>query len=471
MTERRVEQAEAGPQPSQGPGASLKRAVGGGLAMRLGLIGLLCALAQVPLWSVEDLVRERTSGRNEAVAEVVRGWGGSRFFNLPYLELPVRVTQDVGGTPQSVWRYFGLVAERADITLDLDPELRRRGLFDVVVHRSVFDFGGDFAVPDTAAIAAAFGAAASDIVVDWQHARLVLDIEAPQALEGEVLVTQGETTQAMAPQQEQSGLTGPGSALRLTAPVIVRPGHPARVSLALAARGSGNTMIVPGAMQTDVLMTSSWPSPSFLGARLPVQRDVGDDGFGARWSQAGSLLGLAPWSITTAPGTTQAARSAAFGVRLIEPVDTYRMVERAVKYGMLFVVTTFFVYVMFEVTGGVAVHIVHYGLVGLALCLFYLLLLSLAEVWGFAAAYLASVLAVLAQTGLFTRAVAGGWKRMATFVAVLGGCYAWLYVLLDMQELALLGGALGLFVLLSVAMYVLRRLGGPMRTATGTGRQ
>ena len=127
---------------------------------------------------------------------------------------------------------------------------------------------------------------------------------------------------------------------------------------------------------------------------------------------------------------------------------------------MLFVVTTFFVYVMFEATGGVAVHIVHYGLVALALCLFYLLLLSLAEIWGFGPAYLASALAVLAQTGLFTRAIAGGWRRMATFVAVLGATYGWLYVLLDMQDFALLGGSLGLFVLLSVAMYVLRRLGG-----------
>ena len=119
------------------------------------------------------------------------------------------------------------------------------------------------------------------------------------------------------------------------------------------------------------------------------------------------------------------------------------MVERAVKYGMLFVVTTFFVYVMFEATGGVAVHIVHYGLVALALCLFYLLLLSLAEVWGFGPAYLASCIAVLAQTGLFTRAIAGAWRRMATFVAVLGAAYAWLYVLLDMQDFALLGGSLG----------------------------
>ena len=446
---------------ADGQGGTAKRFARSGLALRLGLIALLCALAQVPLWSVEDLVRERMAGREQAVGEVERGWGGSRLFYLPYLELPVRLTTTTqDGTRQSTMRYFGLIAERVDIALHMEPELRRRGLFDVVLYRSGLDLDGGFAVPDTATIAEAFGVAASDIAVAWQDARLVLDVDAPQALEGDVLISQGEATRAMMPQRERSGLSGPRDSVRLTAPVAVRPGSLARFSLAMVARGSHDTMIVPGAGQVEVAMSSPWASPSFLGARLPLQRDVGDDGFQARWSQGGGILALAPWSVEASPSTALAARDAAFGARLIQPVDTYRMVERAVKYGMLFVVTTFFVYFMFEVTGGVAVHVVHYGLVALALCLFYLLLLSLAEVWGFGPAYLASGLAVLAQTGLFTRAVAGGWRRTATFVAVLGGCYAWLYVLLDMQDFALLGGALGLFVLLSVAMYVLRRLGG-----------
>ena len=468
MTEREPEAAEL--RVAGGPAGPLKRFAGGGLALRLGLIALLCILAQLPLWSVEGLVQERMAGRADAVAEVERGWGGSRFFYLPYLELPVRIaTTAADGTRQFSTRYFGLLAERADIELHMEPELRRRGLFDVVLYRSGLDLDGGFAVPDTATIAAAFDAAPADIAVAWQEARLVLDVDAPQALEGEVLFSQDEATQAMVPLREMNGLSGPRGSIRLTAPMAVHPGTLARISLAMVARGSHDTMIVPGAGQVEVAMSSPWASPSFLGARLPVQRDVAADGFQARWNQGGGILALAPWSVEASPSSVLAARDAAFGVRLIQPVDTYRMVERAVKYGMLFVVTTFFVYVMFEVTGGVAVHIVHYGLVGLALCLFYLLLLSLAEIWGFAMAYLASVLAVLAQTGLFTRAIAGGWRRMATFVAVLGGCYAWLYVLLDMQDLALLGGALGLFVLLSVAMYVLRRLGGPMPHAALAG--
>lgn len=261
------------------------------------------------------------------------------------------------------------------------------------------------------------------------------------------------------------GLRAPAATARLVTPVEVRPGTLLRFGLTMTARGSGQTMIVPGAGQIDVDMSSPWASPSFVGARLPVQREVGEHGFDARWSQSGGILAVAPWSTGSLPVAVSAARDAAFGVRLLTPVDTYRMVERAMKYGMLFVVTTFFVYVMFEATGGVAVHIVHYGLVALALCLFYLLLLSLAEIWGFGVAYLASCLAVLVQTGLFTRAIAGGWRRMVTFVAVLGACYGWLYVLLDMQDFALLGGALGLFALLSVAMYVLRRLGRPINAA------
>lgn len=443
-------------------GGCLERVGRGSFGTRLCLIALLCALAQIPLWLVGGLVQERMAGREQATADVERGWGGARTFYLPYLDIPVTVFETArDGKRRASPRHFGLVAERAELDLHMEPELRRRGLFDIVLYRSGFDLNGGFAVPGAAEIAHAFGVPVGDIVVDWAGARLVLDVAAPQSLEGDVMVAQGERTQVMTVERDPSGLSGPGGTVRLVAPVAVQPGALARLTLAMVARGSQDIMIVPGARQIEVAMSSPWASPSFLGARLPVQRDVTPAGFQARWSQAGSNLAVAAWSVLSSPTATAAARDAAFGLRLLEPVDTYRMVERAVKYGMLFVVTTFFVYVMFEATGGVAVHIVHYGLVALALCLFYLLLLSLAEVWGFGQAYLASCIAVLAQTGLFTRAIAGGWRRMATFVAVLGAAYAWLYVLLDMQDFALLGGSLGLFILLSVAMYVLRRLGAP----------
>jgi len=440
----------------------LERIGRGGFATRLVLIAVLCGLAQIPLWSVADLVQERMAGREQAVGEVERGWGGSRQFYLPYLDLPVTVTSTAHDSSRVPGRrHFGLIAERAELDLHMEPELRRRGLFDVVLYRSGFDFKGGYAVPTAAEVAEAFGVAVGDIVIDWQGAQLVLDVAAPQSLEGDVTITQGTDARVMTLEPSHTGLNGPRDTARLVAPVDVQPGMLARFSLAMVARGSHDTMIVPGAGQIEVALSSPWASPSFLGARLPVQRDVTDAGFQARWSQAGSNLAVPAWSIVGSPSSAAAARDAEFGLRLLQPVDTYRMVERAVKYGMLFVVTTFFVYVMFEATGGVAVHIVHYGLVALALCLFYLLLLSLAEVWGFGPAYLASCIAVLAQTGLFTRAIAGGWRRMMAFVGVLGAAYGWLYVLLDMQDFALLGGALGLFVLLSVAMYVLRRLGSP----------
>lgn len=445
----------------RGPG--LPEAFRGGFTWRLALIALLCLAAQIPLWSVSDLVAERMGSREHAIAEVEAGWGGARRILLPYLEIPVDVIETRGdGTERRTAMYIGLVADHAGLDLRLEPEVRRRGLFDVVLYRTGVTIDGSFRVPDAAEIAGLM--ARSRVVPRYDEARLVLDMDAAHALEGEVRLDLGDGQAVMAVDQGRIGLEAPAGTIRLVAPVDAQPGRTLRPAIAFVARGSDDLRVVPAATSLDVVARAPWPTPSFLGSRLPVYRDVGEQGFSARWTLSGGNLGVRRASTSSSPAVSDAATDATFGLRLLQPVDTYRMVERAVKYGLLFVVTTFLVYVMFEATGGVAVHIVHYGLVALALCLFYLLLLSLAEIWGFGPAYLVSAGAVLLQTGLFTRAIAGGWRRMATFVAVLGAAYAWLYVLLDLQDMALLGGALGLFVLLSVAMYVLRGLGrgGPV---------
>jgi len=224
--------------------------------------------------------------------------------------------------------------------------------------------------------------------------------------------------------------------------------------------GSRHLGIVPSAGTTTATLRSPWTAPSFDGAFLPANADIGVDGFSAQWAVSDYARGFPlAWSSGDTPRLKEAISQSAFGVQLIKEVGLYRKTHRAVKYGLLFFAATFLTFLILEVSTGAKLHVLHYGLVGAALCIFYVLLLSLSEVIGFPAAYAASAAAVVAQTSVFTWSVTRLPSAALVFAAVLAGVYAYLYVLLDLEDLALLGGALGLFVLLSAAMYALRGIG------------
>jgi inner membrane protein len=150
--------------------------------------------------------------------------------------------------------------------------------------------------------------------------------------------------------------------------------------------------------------------------------------------------------------------AAVFGVRLLSPVDAYRTTERAVKYQLLFVGLTFVVIFLFELVGGLRVHPVQYLLVGLALCLFYLLLLSLAEHVGFLVAYATASSAVVVLVSCYARAVLGSRGRGGWIGGLVTALYLYLYVLLQIQDYALLVGSIGFFLALAVVMFVTRRV-------------
>lgn len=219
-------------------------------------------------------------------------------------------------------------------------------------------------------------------------------------------------------------------------------------------------MIAPVGRQTDLSVAAPWPDPSFIGAFLPSRSAITEEGFDAQWSV--SYFGRSyPQSwLSSAEGDAPflAMPESTFGVRLYQTVDTYQQVERSAKYGMLFVVFTFTALFLFEVTRGRRVHIIQYGLVGLALCIFYLLLLSFAERFGFGPAYALGTAAIVAEIGLYARAVMGGWRPAGLLAAVLAGLYAALYLLLQLEDLALMIGSIGLFVGLGAVMYATRRI-------------
>jgi inner membrane protein len=230
------------------------------------------------------------------------------------------------------------------------------------------------------------------------------------------------------------------------------------VEFSAALQGTETLSVVPLAERNAISLGSPWPHPKFHGAFLPRAREIGPTGFRARW-EVSSLASNAQSQYCEVLRTSDAARALdAISVSLVDPVDTYTQVDRATKYGVLFVLLTFVAFFMFELLKRLRIHPIQYGLVGLALSIFFLLLLALSERIPFAIAYLVAALACVGLIGHYLAHVLGGWLRGAGLAAMLGTLYGALYGLLISEDNALVLGAGLLFSVLASIMVLTRRI-------------
>ena len=231
-----------------------------------------------------------------------------------------------------------------------------------------------------------------------------------------------------------------------------RPGEPLELNLAVDLVGTQSLAIIPAAGSTAVSLQSSWPDPSFGGRFLPADRQVGVSGFSARW-QVSELASSAAADVVAGKKDLET-----LSVELLDPVNPYVMADRAIKYGLIFIALTFVTVGLTELLSGRRVHPVQYLLVGMAICLFFLLLLSLSEHMSFLKAYLIAASAAAVVLTQYAAAMLGGWLRGLAFGAGIAVMYGALYVLLRQEQTALVIGAVMLFAVLTVVMTLTRRL-------------
>jgi inner membrane protein len=244
-------------------------------------------------------------------------------------------------------------------------------------------------------------------------------------------------------------------------------GKPLSVDFAFDFRGNQSLSLAPEAGDTSWKVHSTWSSPSFGGAFLPAGRNVGAKGFEATYRIGNLALGrslvstgdpAAPASSVSPAAATADAEMQAAQISLIQPVDPYSQVNRATKYGFLFIGFTFLALLMFDVIGGVRVSAVEYLLMGAALVLFFVLLLAFAEVIGFTPAYVLASAAIAGLNTAYSAAVLASWKRASFIGGLLVSLYCVLYILLSLEAFSLLIGSLLLFSALAGVMYATRRI-------------
>lgn len=448
------------------PGFAGWFAFDGRLTLKLVAIGLLLLVLQLPAAMIRASVAERAERQQQAEIDIGRQWGGAQHLAGPILALPIRraidqsrtVINPVTGARETLtttgWGsedtvYLLPKSVTADGTIA--GEERRRGLFSAAVFTAAVRAEGEF---DLAGLAGRLG---PGVEIGWDKALLLGGLGDMGGVQpgGAIEWNGAALTPAADSDPNRPALFEQSVWARL--PRLDPAAGPQRFALDLRLRGSGRLDLAPLAETGLVRLASDWPAPGFTDA--PDWAPTDDGGFRAQW-RTSALNRAAPASFTGADRArvASALQGGLAGVALEQTVTTYARVLRAANYAVLFLILTFLAYLLAEGFGGVRIHIVQYGLVGLSLSLFVLMLLALAEQMGFGLAYAASALLIVGQTGVYTGAVTGSRRLAAKITGLIAALYGFLYVTLNIENQALLAGTLALYVGLSAIMVATRRL-------------
>jgi inner membrane protein len=420
------------------------------------VIGVLMLALLIPLAMVRGLITERQARHDQTATEVANSWGMAQTLAGPVLRVPYLLRgKDENGKMQ-VWTVNALfLPEDLAITGQVNPERRSRGIFEVAVYRARLSWKGTFRQPSLAA----WGVAPEDVL--WDQAELAFGVPDMRGLRRSVKVSWAGQDLALVPGGAVEGLWTSGLRTRVAGLGGGAEGKIYPFAFDLVLDGSRSLKFLPLGQQTTVTLSSPWPDPSFVGAYLPETRQVGEKGFDATWSVP--YFGRSypqQWRSTeaTTVAPQEALDASAFGVDLFLPVDAYQKTERSLKYGMLFLLLTFLTFFLYEVFNPFSLHPLQYLLVGSALILFYLLLLSISEHAPFAVAYAVASVATILLIGGYSAAILRGRLRALGTSAALAALYGYLYVLLQAEDYALLLGSVGLFAILALVMFVTRKI-------------
>ena len=424
------------------------------ILLRFALVAGIAVLLLLPLSLIQKKIGERRD-RAAAVQTAFAGeTSGPQALAGPFLALHCEETYvdkrwvyPKDGNPYAVpekkqrpCRTELFLPEELTIEGSAPVESRHRGIYPIRLYRAKVELSGAFPVPPPPA-------PVGESTYAWKEAFLVLAISDVRGIKE----APAEFTPGTADTNIRSGLhSSLGSTARLGKQLAFR------IPLELA--GTARLEIAPLGSQNDIRLDSDWPHPSFVGGYSPDRREISGRGFAAGWRVNHFATGGNAFWREAAAGDKLFSTSRLVGFALADPVNLYSMSYRATEYGFLFVLLTFSAFVLVEVIWGVRLHPVQYALAGMALAVFFLLLIALSEHVRFAGAYLAAAGGCVVLLTYYLRHPLGSIARTAAFATLFAALYGALYVLLRSEDHSLLLGALLVFGVLAVIMILTRKL-------------
>ena len=418
--------------------------------LKLGTIFLLVMALMIPASMIKGLIKEREHVQSDAFKEVSSKWSRGQTITGPFLSVPYeRITTNKNNSYASPvkkksWAHF--MPSELNINGTLTPEKRYRGIYEVVVYESALVISGKFDKLDF-----------EELDIDtssllYEKATLNIGINDLKGLEKQVNLNWNNNNVLFNPGVTTTDLVHSG----INAPITLSKNADATYSfkVEIDLKGSQHLYFTPLGKTTDVKLTSNWTTPSFTGDFLPDEREISESGFSSHWN----ILHLNRNFPQSWIGSTYKIKDSTFGTDLLLPVDNYKKTYRVARYAILFLVLTFMTFFFVEVFNKEFIHPIQYLLVGLAITIFYILLTSFSEHFGFNMAYLTSSVLTLFLISFYTGAILKSMKIRALIMGILLTLYIFIFSIIQMEDYALLLGSIGMFMILAVVMFFSRKI-------------
>lgn len=436
------------------------------LIIKIVTIFALALLILIPISMVKYKVYERQGYLEQAKASVAKSWTGEQLLVTPVMVIPYRVSV---ATSQGFYTEKGqavinksasseqaiVLPDQLSSTLKIDNKSVYKGIYEVPVYDSHIVLSGEFSATKLQQQLAVINSTPHLESVGTPY--LAVHISDMRGIDKAPSLIVNKAPITLVPGSELSSLPA-GFHGGLDDKAALQTGQ--AFTIAISLRGMGSFSFVPLADDATTQMESNWPHPEFIGAALPKERDINAQGFNASWSSSryssnGASL-LAKCLMNDA--YCQALRNSSSGANFIEPVDIYLQSERSIKYAMLFIGLSFITFFIVEHLTGLRIHPIQYAFVGLAIAVFYLLLISLVEHIAFKWAYLIGVICCCSLLAFYVRYMLHSIRSAALFGSMIAGLYGLLYVIVQAEDFALLMGSILVFLVLTALMYTTRHI-------------
>lgn len=419
----------------------------GNKALIKGMItGGLILVMLIPTIFIMNLIKEREQRQAEVVKDVSSKWASAQTITGPYIFIPYQqIEKSADGKELIKTKQLLFLPDNLEVDGNIIPEQRLRSIYKVLLYKSQINSKGNFVLQlpkdvDVASLA-------------LNDAKICVGITDFKGIEKKIDLVLNGATYTLSPglptdQLDKSGLS---ASIALTAENI---GKAISFSFPLQIKGSEQLHFVPLSGNSQFTMKSAWANPSFDGNSIPSERNVTQDGFQAKWEFNKANL---PFG-TVLKESVAKYDELAFGISMVQPADQYAKTTRSVKYAILIIGLTFSLFFIIELMQKKPVHPVQYVLIGLSLVIFYTLLLSISEFLLFDLAYLVAALATILLITLYAKGHFKSWKTAGIFALLMSVLYAFIFVLIRLEDTALLVGSIGLFIVLALVMYASRKI-------------
>lgn len=409
------------------------------------MVAVLTLLMLIPVGMVKSLVRERQGNKELVQEDIASKWGGQQQLTGPILVVPFKKPMKQPEQFRTEYAYF--LPEEYNIEGKIKPEERSRSIYQVLCYQSDMSVKGYFNFPDCQKL----NLIEENIL--WKDAFVVISIPYLQGIKNKIVFNVNGKPQEILSSAANNEIIRSGLTVKMPLDIENKESK-YEFDFDLSLNGTGSLYFMPIGKQTNVHITSEYKSAKFTGDFLPNSNPVNDKGFDARWDIFDYNRNYAQQWI----GANPELSSSRLGVDLILPIDHYQKNMRSAKYAILFIALTFLVFFIVELRSHKPIHPVQYLMVSFALVLFYSLLLAFSEHIGFNLSYIISAVAIVSLITAYSYSIFKNKKQTISMGLFLFALYGFLYVVIQLEDMALLIGSIGLFIALAIVMYASRKV-------------